>query len=82
MNSHTIQAIDLLIEELGLLEDTWKQLGHSLALKLILSVILKGSSNERTLALNQSKKLISEIGWIDFIGTLGTVLYSSLAHRS
>lgn len=82
MNSRTIQAIDLGIEELEFLEKNWKQLGQSLLLKLILSVILKGSFIEKTLAIKQSKKLISKIGWADFIRTLGTVLSLFLVHRS
>jgi len=81
-NSYTLQAIDLGIEELGFLNSIWKKLGKSLLLRLILSVILKGSFNEKVLAIKQSKKIISKIGWLDFIRTLGTVLHLFLVHRS
>ena len=81
-NSYTLQAIDLGIEELGFLNSVWEKLGKSLLLRLILSVILKGSFNEKVLAIKQSKKIISKIGWLDFIRTLGTVLHLFLVHRS
>jgi glycosyltransferase involved in cell wall biosynthesis len=80
--SNTIQAIDLGIKEIGFLNNNWKKLGRSLLLKLILSVILKGSFIERTLAIKQLKKLISKIGWIDLLRDLVFIVKSFLAHRS
>ena len=82
INRHNIQAIDLGIIELEFLNNDWKKLGQSLLLRLIVSVILKGSFIEKTLAIKQSKTLISKIGWIDFIRTLGVVLHSFLVYRS
>jgi glycosyltransferase involved in cell wall biosynthesis len=81
-NSYTIQAIDLGIKELGLSINNWEKLARSLVLKLILSIILKGSFIEKMLAIKQTEKLISKIGWIDFLRTLAIVLHVSLLHRS
>ena len=75
LNSYSLQAIELGIAELELLNNNWEKLGRTLLLKLILSVILKGNVNDKTLAIKQFKKLISKIGLIDLIRTLGIVLY-------
>lgn len=82
INSHTLQAIDLGINELVFINNNWKKLGQSLLLKLILSIILKGSIIDKNFAIKKLKKLISTIGWIDFLRTLGNMLHLFLVHRS
>jgi glycosyltransferase involved in cell wall biosynthesis len=82
INSFTLQAIDLGIKELRFLDQNWKKLGQLLLLKLIFSVILRGSVTEKALAIKKFKKLLSQVGWLDFIHTLGIVPYFFFVHRS
>lgn len=81
-NSNLTQAIDLGIKELELLSNNWTNLERSLLIKLILSVILNGNFIEKTIAMKQSKNLISKIGWIEFLYALVIVLHLFLVHRS
>ena len=81
INSFTLQAIDLGIKELSFLDQNWKKLGQLLLLKLIFSVIRRGSITEKVLAIKKLKKLLSQAGCLDFFRTLGILPYFFLVHR-